>query len=158
MKIKRNRPAVPQPSGGKPARGGGLGMGGNNPNQLMSQMQKLQDEMAKTQAALEEEEVTASVGGGVVTVVATGGQAIRSITIKPEANSPISPAQAPRWRVQALEFLDVPHFLSCKSVDRPQDAFRIHWLAPRELLKRGPRSRLPNHHSLHKPISLFTSS
>lgn len=88
MKIKRNRPAAPQPSGGKPARGGGLGMGGNNPNQLMSQMQKLQDEMAKTQAALEEEEVTASVGGGVVTVVATGGQEIRSITIKPEAIDP----------------------------------------------------------------------
>ena len=88
MKIKRNRPAAPQPSGGKPARGGGLGMGGNNPNQLMSQMQKLQDEMAKTQAALEEEEVTASVGGGVVTVVATGGQEIRAITIKPEAIDP----------------------------------------------------------------------
>lgn len=88
MKIKRNRPAAPQPSGGKPARGGGLGMGGNNPNQLMSQMQKLQDEMAKTQAALEEEEVTASVGGGVVTVVATGGQEIRSITIKPEVIDP----------------------------------------------------------------------
>ena len=88
MKIKRNRPGAPQPSGGKPARGGGLGMGGNNPNQLMSQMQKLQEEMAKTQTALEEEEVTASVGGGVVTVVATGGQAIRSITIKPEAIDP----------------------------------------------------------------------
>lgn len=88
MKIKRNRPAAPQPSGGKPARGGGLGMGGNNPNQLMSQMQKLQEEMAKTQAALEEEEVTASVGGGVVTVVATGGQEIRAITIKPEAIDP----------------------------------------------------------------------
>lgn len=88
MKIKRNRPSVPQPSGGKPARGGGLGMGGNNPNQLMSQMQKLQEEMAKTQAVLEEEEVTASVGGGVVTVVATGGQEIRSITIKPEAIDP----------------------------------------------------------------------
>lgn len=88
MKIKRNRPAAPQPSGGKPARGGGLGAVGNNPNQLMSQMQKLQEEMAKTQAALEEEEVTASVGGGVVTVVATGGQEIRSITIKPEAIDP----------------------------------------------------------------------
>ena len=88
MKINRNRPAVPQPSGGKAARGGGLGAVGNNPNQLMSQMQKLQEEMAKTQAALEEEEVTASVGGGVVTVVATGGQEIRSITIKPEAIDP----------------------------------------------------------------------
>ncbi len=90
-KLKRNRPpSAPRPSGGgKPARGGGgLGMGGNNPNQLMSQMQKLQEEMEKTQAGLEEEEVTVSVGGGVVTVVATAGQAIRSITIKPEAVDP----------------------------------------------------------------------
>jgi len=89
-KLKRNRPpSAPRPAGGgKPARGGGLGMGGNNPNQLMSQMQKLQEEMEKTQAGLEEEEVTVSVGGGVVTVVATGGQEIRSITIKPEAVDP----------------------------------------------------------------------
>jgi nucleoid-associated protein EbfC len=89
MKLKRNnRQPAPRPSGGKPARGGGLGAGGNNPNQLMSQMQKLQEEMEKTQAALEEEEVTASVGGGVVTVVATGGQVVKSITIKPEAIDP----------------------------------------------------------------------
>lgn len=89
-KLKRNRPVAPRPSGGgaKPARSGGLGLGGNNPNQLMSQMQKLQEEMEKTQAALEEEEVTVSVGGGVVTVVATGGQAIRSITIKPDVVDP----------------------------------------------------------------------
>lgn len=89
-KLKRNRPVAPHTSGGagKPARGGGLGLGGNNPNQLMSQMQKLQEEMEKTQAALEEEEVTVSVGGGVVTVVATGGQAIRSITIKPDVVDP----------------------------------------------------------------------
>lgn len=88
-KLKRNRPAAPHTSGGnKPARGGGLGMGGNNPNQLMSQMQKLQEEMEKTQAALEEEEVTVSVGGGVVTVVATGGQTIRSIAIKPDVVDP----------------------------------------------------------------------
>lgn len=90
MKLKRNnRQLAPQPSGGKPGRGGmGMGMTGNNPGQLMSQMQKLQEEMAKTQAALDDEEVTASVGGGVVTVVATGGQEIKSITIKPEAIDP----------------------------------------------------------------------
>ena len=89
-KLKRNKPGGgPSPRPSAPSRGVGGPMGlGNNPNQLMSQMQKLQDEMAKTQAALEEEEVTASVGGGVVTVVATGGQEIRSITIKPEAIDP----------------------------------------------------------------------
>ena len=54
---------------------------------LMNQMRKLQEEMEKTQAALADEEVTATAGGGVVTVVATGAQEIRSITIKPEAVS-----------------------------------------------------------------------
>lgn len=89
-KLKRNRPpSAPRPAGaGKPNRGGGVGGLGNNPNQLMSQMQKLQEEMEKTQAGLDEEEVTVSVGGGMVTVVATGGQEIRSITIKPEAVDP----------------------------------------------------------------------
>ena len=64
-----------------------MGMGGNS-NQLMSQMQKLQEEMAKTQETLDQEEVTTSVGGGMVTVVATDNQEIRSITIKPEAIDP----------------------------------------------------------------------
>ncbi|MCL4859183.1 MAG: YbaB/EbfC family nucleoid-associated protein [Caldilineaceae bacterium] len=75
-----------------PARGGIPGMGGMNMpggmGGLLSQMQKLQDEMEKTQAALADEEVTATAGGGMVTVVATGGQEIRSITIKPEAVDP----------------------------------------------------------------------
>jgi DNA-binding YbaB/EbfC family protein len=70
--------------GGLPGTGG---MGGGMGN-LLSQMQKLQDEMAKTQDALATEEVTSSVGGGMVTVVATGAQEIRSITIKPEAVNP----------------------------------------------------------------------
>ena len=65
-----------------------MGRGANDPNQMMAQMQKLQEEMEKTQAALDEEEVTASVGGGIVTVVATASQEIRSITIQPEAVDP----------------------------------------------------------------------
>jgi DNA-binding YbaB/EbfC family protein len=75
-----------------PARGGLPGMGGmgmpGGMGNLMSQMQKLQDEMAKTQEALADEEVTATAGGGMVTVVATGAQEIRAITIKPEAVDP----------------------------------------------------------------------
>lgn len=69
-------------SGGRPGMGGG-GMGN-----LMNQMQKLQDEMAKTQAELESEEITATAGGGMVTVVATGDRKIKSITIKPEVVDP----------------------------------------------------------------------
>jgi DNA-binding YbaB/EbfC family protein len=75
-----------------PARGGLPGMGGmgmpGGMGNLMSQMQRLQDEMAKTQEALADEEVTATAGGGMVTVVATGAQEIRAITIKPEAVDP----------------------------------------------------------------------
>jgi DNA-binding YbaB/EbfC family protein len=55
---------------------------------LMAQMQKLQEEMEKTQAALEDEEVSVSAGGGVITVVATGQQRIKSISIEPEVVDP----------------------------------------------------------------------
>lgn len=69
--------------------GGGLpGMGGGGMGNLMSQMQKLQEEMEKTQEALADEEVTATAGGGMVTVVATGKQEVRSIKINPEAVDP----------------------------------------------------------------------
>ncbi len=61
--------------------------GAGNMGSLMAQMNKLQEEMGKAEAALADEEVTASVGGGMVTVVATGKQQIRSISIQPEAVS-----------------------------------------------------------------------
>ncbi|OUC05266.1 nucleoid-associated protein [Litorilinea aerophila] len=59
-------------------------MGGGGLGNLMAQMQKLQEEMEKTQAALQEEEFTVSVGGGAVTIVATGEPRLRSVTINPE--------------------------------------------------------------------------
>lgn len=74
----------------KASRGGGLGMpgmGGGMGN-MMAQVQKLQAEMEKTQASLADEMITVSVGGGMVTVTATGGQEIKSITIQPEAVNP----------------------------------------------------------------------
>lgn len=89
VKLKRNRPGgSPNSGGGAKRGGGGLARGANDPNQMMAQMQKLQEEMEKTQASLDDEEVTASVGGGMVTVVATANQAIKSITINPEAVDP----------------------------------------------------------------------
>lgn len=73
----------------KAGRGVGLpGMAGGGMGGLMSQMQKLQEEMAKTQEALAKEDVTASAGGGMVTVVVSGDQIVKSITIKPEAVDP----------------------------------------------------------------------
>jgi DNA-binding YbaB/EbfC family protein len=44
----------------------------------------MQDDMAAAQAALEEETVEASVGGGAVTIVITGSQNVKSITINKE--------------------------------------------------------------------------
>ena len=55
---------------------------------MMRRLEELQSQMAQAQAALEEETITASVGGGAVTVEMTGGQELRSITIKPEVVDP----------------------------------------------------------------------
>ena len=70
-----------------PGAGAG-GAGGGGMNNLLSQMQKLQKEMEKTQADLATQEISASSGGGMVTVVVTGDQQLKSIIIKPEAVSP----------------------------------------------------------------------
>jgi DNA-binding YbaB/EbfC family protein len=74
-------------AGGRPM-GGVPGMGGGGMGNLMGQMQKLQEEMAKTQAQLETEEISATAGGGMVSVVATGDKKIKSITIKREVVDP----------------------------------------------------------------------
>jgi DNA-binding YbaB/EbfC family protein len=55
---------------------GGLGM--------MQKVQQLQQQMVAAQEALAEETITATAGGGVITVVATGDQKIQSISIDPE--------------------------------------------------------------------------
>ena len=57
-------------------------------NQLMKQAQQMQEQMAKAQAELQTETVEASTGGGLVTVRATGGGDIVSITIDPKAIDP----------------------------------------------------------------------
>lgn len=59
-----------------------------NMNNLMKQAQKMQRQMEKTQAELEEKEVTATAGGGVIEVVVTGKREIKSITIDPEVVDP----------------------------------------------------------------------
>lgn len=48
----------------------------------------MQASMAKMQEELEEREVEAAAGGGVVKVVATGKKNIKSITIAPEVVDP----------------------------------------------------------------------
>ncbi len=64
------------------------GFGGGNMGNLMKQAQKMQRDMEKMQAELQDKEVEATAGGGMITVVATGKKQIKSITINPEAVDP----------------------------------------------------------------------
>ncbi|MCA9865797.1 MAG: YbaB/EbfC family nucleoid-associated protein [Anaerolineae bacterium] len=59
-----------------------------SPNDMLGQVQKMQQEMAAAQAALESETVSVTAGGGAITVVITGHQRLQSITINPELLDP----------------------------------------------------------------------
>lgn len=58
------------------------------PNDMLGQVQKMQQEMAAAQSALESETVTVTAGGGALTIVITGHQRLRTITIDPELLNP----------------------------------------------------------------------
>ena len=62
--------------------------GKTNPNALMAQMQKMQEDMAKAQEELKDETITVTSGGGVVSVVISGHQRVQSIAINPELLDP----------------------------------------------------------------------
>lgn len=59
-----------------------------NMNSMMKQAQKLQKKMMKTQADLALKTVEASSGGGMVKVIANGGQKIESIVLEKEVVDP----------------------------------------------------------------------
>ena len=59
-----------------------------NMQAMMKQVQKMQADMMAAQEQLKNEEVTASAGGGMVTVRITGDLTIKEITIDPEAIDP----------------------------------------------------------------------
>jgi nucleoid-associated protein EbfC len=59
-----------------------------NLNKLMKQAQKMQAQMAQTQAELEEKTVEVSAGGGKVTVIANGAGQVLSIKIDKEIVDP----------------------------------------------------------------------
>ncbi len=82
MSKGKPRPAYGQrrPAGGAGGGGGGGGMAG--------QLQKLQEEFAKTQQRLGDESVAVTVGGGMVKVVMNGNQKLLSVAISPEAVDP----------------------------------------------------------------------
>jgi len=60
---------------------------GGQPN-MMQQIHKLQEQMMQAQESLSEETVTATAGGGAVTVVVSGQQRLQSISLAPEAVDP----------------------------------------------------------------------
>ena len=70
-------------------RGGfpGGGMPGNMAN-LMKQAQKMQKQMEDATKELEEKEMTASAGGGVVEVTVSGKREVTKVKIDPEAVDP----------------------------------------------------------------------
>lgn len=70
------------------ARGGFPGMGGGNMQQMLKQAQKMQAAIQKTQEELESREFTASSGGGMVSVTATGKKELLSLSIAKEAVDP----------------------------------------------------------------------
>ena len=63
------------------------GMGGINMN-MIKQAQKMQQDMQRMQAELEEKEYSAQAGGGVVEAVVTGKRVLKSLTVDPEAVDP----------------------------------------------------------------------
>lgn len=72
-----SRQRAPKKAGGKP-----------NVQGMMAQVQQMQQEMAAAQEQLAQETVSASSGGGMVTVVVTGDLRVTSVAIDPEAVDP----------------------------------------------------------------------
>lgn len=59
-----------------------------NPNAVMEQFELMQQQMRSTQEKLSEELYTVTAGGGALTVVITGHQRVKSLTIDPEMLNP----------------------------------------------------------------------
>jgi len=67
-------------------RGGGMG-GGMNMN-MIKQAQKMQDDLLKMQAEMEDKTYSAQAGGGAVTAVVTGKRELSELVIEPDAVDP----------------------------------------------------------------------
>ena len=61
---------------------------GGNMNQMMARVQKMQEEMQKAQAELEEKSYHVTAGGGAIEVEITGKKEVTSVLLKPEVVDP----------------------------------------------------------------------
>jgi DNA-binding YbaB/EbfC family protein len=75
--MKENKMKVRIPNQGKP-----------NMNNMLAQAQKMQEELAKVQEECENNEYSASVGGGMVEAAVSGKHQVLSLNIKPEVVDP----------------------------------------------------------------------
>jgi DNA-binding YbaB/EbfC family protein len=69
-------------------RGGFSGGMPGNMNNIMKQAQKMQKQMEEAQRELEQKEITATSGGGAVTVTVTGKREVTRIQLSPEVVDP----------------------------------------------------------------------
>ncbi len=70
---------------GRPGMGG---MGGGINMNMIKQAQKMQEDMQRMQAELEEKEYTAQAGGGAVSATVSGKRRLVGLTIDPDAVDP----------------------------------------------------------------------
>lgn len=66
----------------------GMGGGPSNMQSMLKQAQKMQEDMARVQAELEEREYEVAAGGGVINVKINGKKEILSVKIEPEVVDP----------------------------------------------------------------------
>ena len=100
---------------------------------MMSQFQKMQQDMAAAQAALEQETVTVTAGGGAISIVITGHQRLQSIEIDPLPVVDIDPANALRPQAEQVRRFLNPRVSLGRNVGeqaRPQDAVLPDPLSP----------------------------
>ncbi|MBP0957442.1 MAG: YbaB/EbfC family nucleoid-associated protein [Oscillospiraceae bacterium] len=62
----------------------GMGGGAQNMQSMIRQAQKMQEQITNVQEEIENENFTATTGGGVVEITMNGRKQVQSLTIKPE--------------------------------------------------------------------------
>ena len=66
----------------------GFSTKGNDMNSMIRRAQKMQEDMTRVQAELEQKEYTTTSGGGAVEVVITGKKELKAINIKKDVVDP----------------------------------------------------------------------